>query len=250
MILNGKKTRHFTANLLADFILSNIDPDKNTRIQVTDVGKFYVINGKTESDERLNLSLLAEEFNELFSNLISNNVVNTIDLIDYNSKLEEPRNLNITLYDTPNCLYSEEQLLAYNENSDKSYDFFNQKLIEIDEKFLPSISSSKPHGYSSLQYRALLNYVKHIYYNLRTDCLVGALNINVSLDDFEPKVEIFNFYSNERDVKLESVVLDYFNFDMSEMINITNNSKFIAELLFPEKDNEQLKEIVPDLFIF
>jgi hypothetical protein len=60
-------------NKLADHILSKINSDQeyNSVIEVTDCGKFFVINGMTNSNEVLDMPKIADEFTEQNKELLS-----------------------------------------------------------------------------------------------------------------------------------------------------------------------------------
>ena len=62
--MNLKKpgSRIFTTNLFADFILSKIPHTEQSVIKVIDCNNFYVIKGKTTSNEILDLVTLTSEF--------------------------------------------------------------------------------------------------------------------------------------------------------------------------------------------
>ena len=55
-------SRYGIVNLISDLILTEINKNKNydTVVQVTDCGNFYVINGKTESKEILDLDVIRQ----------------------------------------------------------------------------------------------------------------------------------------------------------------------------------------------
>lgn len=250
MLLSGVKTRLFTVNLFADFILSHIANDEHTKIQITDTGKFHIINGYTTSKDKINLSKITEEFNELFGTIIHSPITNTIDILNYDSEPKPAKKIQITLHDTSNCVYSEEQLNLYNINKWKSYQHKGLIVYDYDDSNEPSISSFDPFGCSAKQYRGLLNYIKKIYYNLRTDCLVGSLTISVDLTKDEPDIDVYNLYYNKKDEKLKSAILDYFDFDLSKTIEITKNMDFLTESRFPYMDLNIFKKRLEDFYLF
>ena len=55
-------SRRGIVNKLADYILNQIDNSQTTRLQVTDFKTFYVVNGNTDSDKVLDLSVIKESF--------------------------------------------------------------------------------------------------------------------------------------------------------------------------------------------
>ena len=55
-------SRRGIVNKLADYILNQIDNSQTTRLQFTDFKTFYVVNGNTNSDKVLDLSIIKESF--------------------------------------------------------------------------------------------------------------------------------------------------------------------------------------------
>ena len=76
-------------NLFADFLVKEINKINNydVVIEVTDCGKFFVVNGMTNSDKILDMVILKETFletNKLLLKDFGYENVNIIDLIVYN----------------------------------------------------------------------------------------------------------------------------------------------------------------------
>ena len=90
MRLINKNSKRGIVNLFAEFILSKIDKNKDSIIQVSDVGSFYVVNGITTSEIFLDINLIRDEFTEKFKEiLIELNIklLNVVDVINYNQKI-------------------------------------------------------------------------------------------------------------------------------------------------------------------
>ena len=90
MRLINKNSKRGIVNLFAEFILSKIDKNKDSIIQVSDVGSFYAVNGITTSEIFLDINLIRDEFTEKFKEiLIELNIklINVVDVINYNQKI-------------------------------------------------------------------------------------------------------------------------------------------------------------------
>jgi hypothetical protein len=90
MRLINKNSKRGIVNLFADFILSKIDKNENSIIQVSDVGSFYVINGITTSETFLDINLIRDEFTEKFQDILTSleiKSLNVIDIIKYNQEI-------------------------------------------------------------------------------------------------------------------------------------------------------------------
>jgi hypothetical protein len=90
MRLINKNSKRGIVNLFADFILSKIDKNENSIIQVSDVGSFYVINGITTSETFLDVNLIRDEFTEKFQDILTSleiKSLNVIDIIKYNQEI-------------------------------------------------------------------------------------------------------------------------------------------------------------------
>ena len=80
------KSNRGLVNKMADFILTKLTLEYDSVIEVTDCGKFFVINGMTNSKEVLEMSKIKEQFLEENKELLTEfgyENVNVIDLIMY-----------------------------------------------------------------------------------------------------------------------------------------------------------------------
>ena len=125
MILKSPISRLSLVNLFADFILNQIPNEEETIIQVVDCFNFYVIKGKTTYNEPLNIGELRDEFTSKFEELIGETkITHTIDLIEYDSKIDKVDYLSFTLHNNnKNCSYHHKQLESFNNDDSNSYDF-------------------------------------------------------------------------------------------------------------------------------
>ena len=123
MKLKKKGSKIYLVNLLADFILKQINPIEKSIISVTDFNNFYVVKGKTTSKEIINLSEILSIFKEEYSDDIPNNKnINTIDLIEYGCELKNELQITHTYYNSENCSYSQRQLDFWEEFTKESLD--------------------------------------------------------------------------------------------------------------------------------
>jgi hypothetical protein len=188
MILKKPSSKIFLTNLLADFILSKIPKNEHSIIRVIDCENFYLIKAKTTHKDPLVISEVITEFSKKFSEFIGDKkITRTIDLIEYDAHMLEQSSLKMTLYNTVNCSYHENQITVF-EKEPSSNDF-NGEVVEVDDDELAHISEF-PHGYSLSQGRLLWYYGKNLRYN---DNSVDPIKYNVSKEDngmSELKIEI------------------------------------------------------------
>jgi hypothetical protein len=163
MILKNPGSKIFLTNLLADFILFKIPKNEHSIIRVIDCGNFYLIKAKTTHKEPLEISELITEFSEKFSEFLGDKkITSTIDLIEYDGHMLEQSSLKMTLFNTVNCSYHQNQIIQF-EKEPSSYNY-NGEVVEMDDNELAHISEF-PHGYSLNQGRLLYYYGKNLRYN-------------------------------------------------------------------------------------
>ena len=93
----NQKSNRGIVNLFADFVLKEINKDKeyDTTIEVTDCGRFFVINGMTNSENILNITTVKEDFvkeNKTLLTIFGYEHINVIDLILYKQELVKKLN--------------------------------------------------------------------------------------------------------------------------------------------------------------
>ena len=81
-------------NLFSNYIVKEINKTHqyDVVVEITDCGKFFVINGMTNSDKILDMVKVKETFLETYKSLLTNfgyENVNIIDLILYNRDLKK-----------------------------------------------------------------------------------------------------------------------------------------------------------------
>ena len=250
MILKSPNSRLGVINLFADYILSKIPKEDKTIIKVVDCTNFILIKGVTTYKTPLDLSEIKNDFIVKFDSLPINNFLkNTIDLIEYDCKLDDVNTIKHTFYsDTDNCSYHKDQIENYLEDPSSSFNYVNF-VEKIDDLILVS---EFPHGYSMNQGRSLYYYGKYIFYNVPTNYIQSHSTFKVSQEknednDFKFEATINN---QEIDYKLTNAVLDLFDFDTTKINNQINEKEWFNEILNPVDDHKILKERVKDFIIF
>ena len=234
--IGGKK---FLVNLLSDFILDKIPSNEKSIIKVVDCGNFYVLKGKTSSKEVLFMPNIISEFKEKYKQYTEDQkLTHTIDLIEYDSELEEKNELKLTLHNnTPNCSYHWKEV----------EDFENH--IEPDEIIYVS---EFPYGYSIKQGRDLYYYLKYIFYNIPSNYPITTLTMTLSKeknDEGEQKLEVFDEFFKSEDERLQSANLDVFDFDFERFSEKMKKVDWSVELTNPLEEHSELKEVVKDFII-
>ena len=246
-------SRYGIVNLISDLILTEINKNKNynTVVQVTDCGNFYVINGKTESKEILDLDVIRQSLTSKFKDVSDwSKNINFIDLIEYEKELKKPSSLYIDkLYYSEKPLYSQEQINHYRNNTDflyneQNFDLYVSKKDSIDDTL--SISSSFPYGYSYSMGRNLLCYSEYIMHNIG-----GIKNLDVISIEYDlTGLEIDFTFSGNSYVKSEtfkSMIKDYFDFNLDRF----EYNDYVKEIMDPLGPKSWLvKDVKSEIVMF
>jgi hypothetical protein len=251
MILKSPVSRLSLVNLFADYILNQIPKEEETIIQVVDCINFYVIKGKTTHNEPLNIGKLKDEFIVKFEDLLGDiKLTHTIDLIEYDIKLQPSTSLTFTYHNSINCSYTPQQIKSYEENNSISYEHnhFTQSINNNNLVFV----SEFPHGYSLSQGRLLYYYGKHIYYNIPSSYPINSSTFELSTKKDESGDQVFSAKnkSNEIDYVLTSAILDMFDFNMSWLEQDIKKVDWSIEITNPLEDYDFLKKKIKDFIIF
>lgn len=252
MILKSSKSKLGIVNLLSDFILSKIPKEEESIIQVSDCNNFYIIKGKTTYSDPLDINEIKNEFIKKFESEIDTiKLTNTIDLLEYDCKLDKKEELNFTYHNTINCSYHHEQIDSYNKKNSLSYKY-NYFLKPISDDDSLTFSSSFPHGYSLNQGRLLYYYGKNIFYNIPPSYPVTSLTFYMSTkkDNDEQVFSVLNNFSNDFDDDLKSAILDIFDFDMTWLEKEIKKVDWSVEITNPLDEYDFLKKINRDFLIF
>lgn len=266
--LNSKKG---VVSLFADFILKYIDPSLNSVIKVTDLTHFLVINGFTESSELLDLNKIKDDFiseyHELLSDVGYGETINLMDLIQYNKKITDTDNRHLwsTFYNSTRPLYHNEVCLA--SLSDKDYysvDYNDGLIYEIDynsiitpSKFYVTpfqVSSEFPNGYSLSMDRKLFYYSEYIANQIITPSMANKIDLyltNKKNEDGEQIIDV-RFNSPIPTESIKSMILDVFNFNMSDFDSYLEGYDFCDDIKKPTEVKPWLvRDVNPkDLIVF
>ncbi len=218
----NKNSRRGVVNLFADFILTKIDKEENSIIQVTDCESFMVVHGLTTSKDVLDLEKIKSDFTEWFSDILSEvgiERLNTIDIIRYNQEIN---------------------------NIEKGWINVNKDVF-VDEPepiFELSVSSEFPYGYS-LNCGRLMTYYSHYIFN-HMYSLMDVNNLDFFFtkeqddnEDFKIKI-VSNTKQNIKEIK--SLILDVFNFNLEEFKTKIGNYDIMQDMLFPDKEKPYTKQ--------
>lgn len=218
-------------NLLADFIVTKIDKEFNTKIQVTDCVNFYVINGKTKSSIVLDMAEITKEFNEKFESFLNGvEVIRTIDIIEYSKDLTPPTKLTYTFYNTENNTYCPEF------NQESILDGFTTK-------------SQFPHGYSYNMGRNMFYNLKNIGYNVTKIGYIKWVELNLNTENYDDDIlNVKCSHSENMAQTIKSAILDVFNLKSLTQYDLNETDIFEETLNFIE-DNSVLKNTNPNFII-
>jgi hypothetical protein len=262
--INEKSIRGLT-NFLADYIVCHINKkgDFDSVIELTNVGKFIIINGLTTCNELIDLPKIQDELKEDYKDYLSNFPdlhLNFIDAITYEVSIHEPQELWFKFHNlTKRPVFSSfvEEMLSENNNIIS----INDKVVEIDfndyidydgEIVYPplNINSEFPYGYSLKMGRSQFYYSEYIVYNIFNTINATSLDLKFSTktndnDDFNISV-ISNSIYNEKHVK--SLILDCFDFDINSFNETLNSYNILDDILKPfEVKPWLIKDVQPIL---
>lgn len=259
-------------NLFADFLIKEINKTNNydSVIEVTDCGKFFVVNGMTTSDKILDIISVRESFVETYKSLMTKfgyETVNIIDLIMYNRDLtkkteyifdfyksERPiyhNNIIVNILEFPQPKFNSisytnrlEYELDYSENNTQHLDFYTYSPLNITSEF--------PHGYSLSMGRQELYYSEYICNQLFDVILTDKLTFkysSVKVDEDNQIDIISNSIHPKKDII--SMVLDVFDFDMLVFNNKIKDYDIIEDTTLPfDTKPWLLRDKIKDLILF
>jgi hypothetical protein len=231
MRLINKNSKRGIVNLFADFILSKIDKNENSIIQVSDVGSFYVINGITTSETFLDINSIRDEFTEKFQDILTSleiKSLNVIDIIKYNQEIGNIEKGWIKVNKIP---FIEEP----------------EPLSEI------SINSEFPYGHSLNCGRLMVYYTHYmfnqVYSTIMTDEVHFFFTKKIdSNEDF--KIKVVTDKGLHKDI-IKSLILDVFNFDLEEFSSKVVSYDLTQDILDPMGEKPYLiQDRLEDVIVF
>lgn len=264
------KSKRGLVNKFAEFILSELNKNKNhkTKIEVSLFDAFFVINGKTESQNLVDMSDVQKRFydinKELFEHVGIKNI-NTIDIIKYNTLPDIPSEQHFDFYDSNRPVFNrnvidlikniKQDYLSINYTDKVEVETFNEITSEFTTYSSGVITSEFPYGYSLNTNRAYLYYSEYITNQLFKVCLCDKIvfkystNFNEELNDIMIDVESDSIFS---DKDLKSLVLDVFDFNLNNFIvtklsKLDFNSSIDSQL---EKSDWLVMDKINDLNLF
>jgi len=250
MVLKNTDSRILIINLFSDFILSKIPHHEETIIKVVDCTNFFIIKGKTSYNQVLDLTIILDEFLKKYEDHLGKvKLSHTVDLIEYDVKMNIPNDFEFVYHNSVNCSYHYTQIESY-ENKKSSYNY-NHIITEITDEDMVSVSEF-PHGYSLGQGRLHYYYGKHIFYSIPTNYPVNTVIFNISknkTEDGEPIFSARQSNSTSIDKNLTSAILDVFDFDMSWLEKEIKKVDWSLELLNPLEEYDFIKKINKNLVI-
>jgi len=213
MRLINKNSKRGIVNLFADFILSKIDKNENSIIQVSDVGSFYVINGITTSETFLDINSIRDEFTEKFQDILTSleiKSLNVIDIIKYNQEIGNIEKGWIKVNKIP---FIEEP----------------EPLSEI------SINSEFPYGHSLNCGRLMVYYTHYMFNQVYSTIMTNEVHFFFtkkidSNEDF--KIKVVTDKGLHKDI-IKSLILDVFNFDLEEFSSKVVSYDLTQDILDP-----------------
>lgn len=241
MILNKVDSRNFVVNALANIIVDEIGIQYSSIIKVFDFKNFFVIKGRTNSKEILNLKDITNKFHEKYEGVTEfSKITNTIDLIEYDCKIEDVKSISVTLFNSDKCDYHYEQI-EYFQKENKSNDFCNL-LIELNENDMV-YESHFPNGYSFSQGKSLYYFIKKLFYSLPSSYPFTTLTITVDENSTDDNfIKVFNHFSREHDEILQSCILDSLDFNVIQVIEEMKKVDSNFDLVNPLSEHPYLKD--------
>lgn len=207
-------------SLFSEYILSSVETKYNSKFEVVSCNNFTVIKGETESESLISVQKLSEEFSEKYPEY---KIKNTIDLIDYKSKLDS--------------------------TFDYTFTFFKDGVPS------PNLSnyfstSSFPFGYSWSEGKSIYFYFKYITNKIPPTYPFNWITYNVKISD-SGKIDftIEDDYINNEDDVLKSVILDLFDFNITEFESEAKKMDLEQMILNPSHNEKIFETPVSDFII-
>jgi hypothetical protein len=247
MKLINLKSKKGIVNLFADFILNKFDRFKNTVIEVSDFNHFFIINGRTDSKEVLDLSKVRDEFISEYQDLLKivgyEESINIMDLIKYEDKsIKKCNSICFDYFDSERPIYHH-KIIDYKFNSEKIYSIDNnlENTFEVSFGFesdnlkflIPSnqVTSQFPYGYSLSMGRKLMYYGEYIVFNIKDSFLSNIITLKITENkNKEGEQEINLLIDSIHDKNVKSMILDNFDFNFDYFENKFKDYNFCNDI--------------------
>ena len=268
----NEKSNKGIVNLFADFLVKEINKTNqyDVVIEVTDCGKFLVVNGMTSSSKILDMVQVKDNFVSEYETLLTDfgySHINIIDLIMYEQELVKKFYYMFDFYNSSRPIYHQSIIDAINDPTQPKYNtisYTNRIEYELDYSedntsnlsfytYSPlNISSEFPHGYSLSMGRQELYYSEYICNQLFNVILTNKVTFKYSSikvdEDNQIDVESNSIYPKK---DITSMVLDVFDFDMLVFNDKIKGYDIVEDITNPFGDKPWLvKDKLKDLILF
>jgi hypothetical protein len=259
-------------NLFSDYIVNKINKDKqyDVVIEVTDCGKFFVVNGMTNSDKILDMIKVKESFLKSYKSLLTNfgyENVNVIDLIMYDKELSKKNEYTFDFYNSSRPIYHYNLIntlinnpqpkfnsISYNSRLEYELDYSEDDTTNLEfYTYSPlNISSEFPHGYSLSMGRQELYYSEYVSNQLFDVILTDRLTFKYSSikqdEDNQINIHSLSLFPQK---DIISMVLDVFDFDMLVFNDTIKGYDIMEDITKPfDKKPWLLRDKIKDLILF
>jgi len=262
-------------NLFADFLVKEINKTNNydVVIEVTDCGKFFVVNGLTNTDKILDMIQVKDDFYKEYQTLLDQfnyTNLNIIDLIMYEQELIKKFDYVFDFHNSSRPIYHIGLINDLIDNPQPKFNSvsYNNNRLEYELDFSEddtsnlsyytysplNISSEFPHGYSLSMGRQELYYSEYICNQLFDVILTDKITFKYSSvksdEDGDFQIDITsNSIHPKKDII--SMVLDVFDFDMLVFNDKIKDYDIIEDLTIPfDKKPWLTKDKTKDLILF
>jgi len=244
------KTNRGIVNKFADHILNEINKlgDYDSVIEVSDCGKFFIINGFTSYDSPIDLINIKETFlekNKDVLEILGYKDINIINLIEFDVQPTKKDEFWFTFYNTSRPTYTE--FILQNSGLDNSLSITNDLTYEVDfnnpdTNELPyfiyppiTVTSEFPYGYSLNMGRIHYYYSEYIAYNIMntTHSKEFVIKITTKQDDDEDFLIDVRCKSIYNDNVIKSMILDVFDFDLDSFKHTISSYDFTNDIENP-----------------
>jgi hypothetical protein len=268
----NEKSNRGIVNLFADYVVKEINKtvDHDVVIEVTDCGKFFIVNGMTDSDKIIDMIQLKESFINDYKTLVTSfgyENMNIIDLIQYNRDLKKKTEFTFDFYNSSRPIYHYRLInnlvdnpqpkynsVSYNSRLEYELDYSEDDTSQLDfYTYSPlNISSEFPHGYSLSMGRQELYYSEYIsnqlFYVIFTEKLTFKYSSNKVDDDNQIDIVSMSLFPKK---DIISMVLDVFDFDMLVFKDKIKDYNIIEDITKPfDKKPWLITDKIKDMILF
>ena len=275
--LDGKNLCNIFASLIVEKI-EELVPNTHTEISVINVGYFFVIKGFTSSDEKINCNTLLYDF--LLNNYnitfpvrvfdfieYSNNKVNNIFVINMllNKKTESDKsklqkivnelklndiNLNFNIDLLNKKVFYECEFTKNNEVLEvliNNFDGYSKYLTSFEKTFV----SDRYYGLSDCLEKKYFKLLKNIFYLLSIKGVVSHIDFTITVDGDQFNFTINDLKSIVKKEWLESLILDIFPFEISDLENYFEKDESYKEITEFEYSHSWKKlNVLKDIILY